>query len=110
MEIKEEHKALLLGMGLSEKDFELFDGIFITYEYSKENGVRLYDPYYRTSYNEYIGIDGWSSWSSENDTFMRDILKEAREKAGKAKEIAGKSDPTALQEAMAKKFAKKKES
>lgn len=110
MEIKEDHRELLKGMGLKEKDFELFDGKFVTYEFSPEKGVRLYDPYYATSYNEYIGIDGWSAWSSEDDNFMSNILKEAREKARKAEGLSSKPDPSQLAAAMAKKFAKKKES
>ena len=43
--------------------------------------MRIYDPYYVTSYDEYIASGGWSSWSSENDTFMSDILRDARKKA-----------------------------
>jgi hypothetical protein len=80
MEIKPEHKELLKKLGLKEKDFELFDGRQVRYEVDKEKGVRIYDPYYVTSYDEYIASDGWSSWSSENDTFMSDILRDARKK------------------------------
>lgn len=109
MEIKEEHKELLRGMGLKDKDFELFDGRFVTYEFSPEKGVRLYDPYYATSYNEYIGIDGWSAWSSEGDDFMSNILKEAKEKARKAEVLSRRPDEAQLAAAMAKKFAKKQE-
>ncbi|RLF58207.1 MAG: hypothetical protein DRN37_05320 [Thermoplasmata archaeon] len=75
MEIKQEHKALLKKLGLVEEDFERFDGRFVRYEYDEKRGVRLYDPYYMTSYNEYIDADGWSAWSDENDTFMSSILK-----------------------------------
>jgi hypothetical protein len=75
MDIQEKHKPFLRQLGLGEKDFERFDGKFVSYEYDEEKGVRIYDPDYRTSYNEYIGIDGWSAWSSENDTFMSDMLK-----------------------------------
>ena len=81
MPVKEEHKALLKTMGLAETDFELFDGKHVRYEYDREKGVRIHDPFYETSYDEYIGIDGWSSWSSEDDTFMHDILKGVHEKA-----------------------------
>jgi len=108
MEIREHHKTILRGMGLSEKDFALFDGKFVNYEYSEEKGVRIYDPYYATSYNEYIGVDGWSAWSSENDTFMSDILRGARKKAGEVEATSRKLPQEELQEAMAKKFAKKK--
>jgi hypothetical protein len=75
MDIKEEHKELLRKLGLTDQDFELFDGKQVRYEYEAEKGARIYDPYYDTSYNEYIGIDGWSAWSSEKDTFMSDILE-----------------------------------
>ena len=81
MEIKSEHKELLKKLGLKEEDFKLFDGRDVCYEVDEEKGVRIYDPYYETSYDEYIASDGWSSWSSENDTFMSDILREARKKA-----------------------------
>ena len=81
MEIKDEHKKLLKSLGLKDEDFEHFDGESVTYEYDENKGVRLYDPDYVTTYNEYISVDGWSSWSSEQDTFMRDILKGAMEKA-----------------------------
>jgi hypothetical protein len=81
LEIKPEHKPLLVALGLKEEDFARFDGIQVRYEYDEEMGVRIYDPFYRTSYSEYIGIDGWSAWSTEHDTFMSDIIKGAREKA-----------------------------
>jgi len=77
MEVKEEHKALLLSLGLCEEDFGKFDGRWVAYQFDEERGVRIYDPYYRTSYDEYIGIDGWSAWSSEKDTFMSDIIEAA---------------------------------
>ena len=63
MEIKKEHKELLKSLGLNEGDFDVFDGKYVTYEYDEHKGVRLYDPLYRTSYNEYIDVDGWSAWS-----------------------------------------------
>ena len=80
MEIQEEHKPLLRKLGLGDDDFVKFDGKFVRYEFDEQQGVRLYDPYYRTSYGEYIDIEGWSSWSHENDTFMSDILKGVHEK------------------------------
>ena len=79
MEIKESHRDLLKSLGLKDEDFELFDGKHVYYEYDERKGVRIYDPYYRTSYDEYMDVDGWSSWSSEQDTFMSDILGAARE-------------------------------
>ena len=94
MEIKKEHKRLLKSLGLKDKDFERFDGENVTYEYDEHKGVRLYDPDYVTSYNEYISVDGWSSWSSEEDTFMSDIVKGAREKA----EARGKKSAEPTQE------------
>ena len=83
MEIKEEHKPLLKELGLDESDFERFDGRFVRYEYDEKLGVRIYDPYYHTSYEEYIDSDGWSAWSSEQDAFMRNILKTSRDTARK---------------------------
>jgi hypothetical protein len=107
MKVKEEHKKLLKKLGLMDEDFERFDGKFVRYEYDEKNGVRIYDPYYETSYNEYIGIDGWSAWSDENDTFMSDILKGTHEEV-RRKEL---SNPRANQEeisaALQKKFGKK---
>ena len=107
MEIKEEHKKLLEGMGLKEKDFDRFDGKFVRYEFDKEKGVRLYDPYYRTSYNEYIDADGWSAWSSENDTFMSNILKDARRKAEESEQRSPKPSGKEITQALKKKFGKK---
>jgi hypothetical protein len=83
MEIDAAHRALLKGMGLTEEDFMRFDGKFVRYEFDAEKGVRLYDPYDMTSYNEYIGTDGWSAWSSENDTFQSNLLKKTRERLEK---------------------------
>jgi hypothetical protein len=106
MYIKEEHKVLLKTMGLTEKDFDLFDGQQIQYEYDREKGVRIHDPFYGTSYNEYIGVDGWSSWSSENSTFMHDILKGVHEKAeGKRSDTKVKKDQE-ITDALQKKFGK----
>ncbi len=75
MEIKKEHKELLMKMGLSEEDLKLFDGKNVRYEFHEEKGVRIYDPFRLTSYEGYIDIDGWSSWSSEEDRFMENIKK-----------------------------------
>ena len=107
MEVKEEHKALLKTLGLGDKDFERFDGKFVRYEYDEKRGVRLYDPYYTTSYDEYIGIDGWSAWSDENDTFMSDILKGTNEKVRLKKASGPKTDQKEISEALQKKFSKK---
>lgn len=104
MEIKDEHKVLLKGLGLKEEDFERFGGRFVRYEYDDEKGVRIYDPYYQTSYSEYIGIDGWSAWSTENDTFMSDILKGAREKARRKEALSPKPEQGEIEEGLRKKF------
>jgi hypothetical protein len=107
MEIKQKHKALLKSMGLKEKDFERFDGQFVRYEFDGEKGVRLYDPLYRTSYNEYIDADGWSSWSSEKDTFMSNILKDARRKAEESEQRSPKPSGEEITQALKTKFGKK---
>jgi hypothetical protein len=107
MRITEEHKKLLKAIGLTEEDFERFDGKKIHYEYDEEKGVRLYDPYYLTSYNEYIDVDGWSAWSSEQDAFMSRILEDARAEAKKREAISPKATQKDLTEAMRKKFGKK---
>ena len=107
MEIKKEHKELLKEIGLKEDDFKLFDDKFLRYEFDEKMGVRIYDPYYQTSYDEYIGIDGWSAWSEEKDTFMSDILKGVGAKVGKKAGIADKSDQKKITEALQQKFKKK---
>ena len=107
MEIKEKHKALLIKLGLKEEDFECFDGKFVDYEYDEKKGVRIYDPYYETSYNEYIGIEGWSAWSTENDTFMSDILKGVREKVERREKQSPEPDQKEVFDAMKKKFGGK---
>ncbi len=104
MRIDDKHKPLLKQLGLTEEDFEKFDGKFVTYEYDEIKGVRLYDPYYTTSYNEYIGIDGWSAWSSEKDTFMSDILKRAEKKAEPSEGKTGPDSQDKVQDALKKKF------
>jgi hypothetical protein len=106
MEIREEHRLLLKGMGLTEEDFELFDGQSVTYEYDERKGVRLYDPDYRTSYNEYIDIDGWSSWNREGDTFMTDMLKETLETVAEREKTGPGPDRDAISRALQKKFGK----
>ncbi|RLB43064.1 MAG: hypothetical protein DRH12_03975 [Deltaproteobacteria bacterium] len=109
MKIEEKHKALLKELGLVEEDFEKFDGKFVTYEYDEQKGVRIYDPYYTTSYNEYIGVDGWSAWSSEKDTFMTDILRGAKEKAKLAEQKSERPEQDEIAEALKKKFGHKPE-
>lgn len=108
MEIKEAHKALLRGLGLKEEDFDLFDGEYVRYEYNEEKGVRIYDPYYATSFNEYIDVDGWSSWSVENDTFMSDILKGAQEETHRREALSPEPDQREIAKAMKKKFGGKR--
>ena len=107
MEIKESHKALLKRMGLDDEDFLSFDGKYVSYEYDEEKGVRLYDPYYRTSYEEYIDVDGWSSWSSENDSFMTDILKGAEEEMRQREEISPKPTEEEITDSLRVRFKKK---
>jgi hypothetical protein len=104
MKIKEEHKDLLRGLGLNDKDFELFDGRFVRYEYDSEKGVRIYDPYYTTSYNEYIDVDGWSSWSIENDAFMTGIIKDARAETLRREAISQRPAPEDIAQSIKKKF------
>ncbi len=107
MEMEALHKKLLLGMGLKEEDFLLFDGKHVTYEYDAEKGVRLYDPYYRTSYNEYIGMDGWSVWSTETDTFISEVFGAAKAEAEKREKISRGKSGEELAQALEKKFGKK---
>ncbi|MFZ0449499.1 MAG: hypothetical protein WAL98_09655 [Desulfatiglandaceae bacterium] len=104
MKIDAAHKALLKGMGLSEEDFERFDGEYVRYEFDEEKGIRLYDPHYATSYNEYIDLDGWSAWSSENDRFMSDFLKKTRKEVKRQKAQRPPQDQEAISEALRKKF------
>ena len=110
MEIKKEHKELLKNLGLKEGDFKLFDDKFLRYEFDEKMGVRIYDPYYQTAYNEYIGIDGWSAWSDEKDTFMSDILKGVDAKVRKKAGLANKPDQKKITEALQQKFEKKAKS
>jgi hypothetical protein len=106
MEIEDRHKKILLDMGLKQEDFMLFDGEYVTYEYDDERGIRLYDPYYRTSYPEYIDIDGWSSWSSEQVAFESNILPPAQAEAKRRAEVSPKPTDEELSEAIQKKFGK----
>jgi len=110
MHIKDEHKQLLKDIGIKEKDFELFDGKFVRYQYDEEKGVRIYDPTYATSYDEYIDISGWSSWSSENDTFMSNILKPAQEEMRRREAISPRPDQGEITESLEKKFTGKRKS
>ena len=105
MEITEEHKDLLKQLGLTDEDFERFDGNQVRYEYDATRGVRIYDPFYQTSYNEYIGIDGWSAWSSEHDTFMSDVLEVSRKSLGSRETPQGASRQKEIEEALKKKFS-----
>ena len=107
MEIKGEHKKLLLDLGLTQEDFKLFNGKDISYEYDEEKGVRLYDPNYQTSYPEYIDIEGWSSWSSEQIAFERNILPPAQAEAKRRAETSPKPTEGDLKEAFEKKFRNK---
>lgn len=106
MEIKEEHKPLLRKLGLVDEDFSRFDGKYVRYEFDPALGVRIYDPYYATSYNEYIGIDGWSAWSSENDTFMTDILKGPKEKNSSQETPRSEAEMEQLSKALQQRFEK----
>jgi hypothetical protein len=105
MQVKEEHKALLRSLGLTDEDFAKFDGERVAYEFDGARGVRLYDPYYRTSYDEYIGIDGWSAWSSENDTFMSDIIEAAGGRLAGSETSGNRSGPGEISGALKKKFS-----
>lgn len=103
MEIKEKHKMLLKEMGLKDEDFELFDGKRVSYEFDKEKGVRIYDPYGLTSYKGYIDIDGWSAWSSEEDTFMENIVKGLKNKISDS-ELSPEERQRMFEEHIKKKF------
>ena len=110
MDVPKAHKPLLRKLGLTDEDFGLFDGKYVRYEIDPERGARIYDPYYTTSYNEYIGIDGWSAWSNENDTFMSDILKGAQEKVRLKEGLRTKAIQEEISAALQKKFGKKSDS
>ena len=106
MNIDEKHKNLLKDLGLKEEDFSLFDGKTVTYEYDANKGVRIYDPYYSTSYSEYIDVDGWSSWSTEQDSFTSDILNQAKAEAARREKLSPKPTQEELTHSMKVKFGK----
>jgi hypothetical protein len=106
MIIEDKHKKLLLAMGIQEEDFRLFDGKTVTYEFDEKKGVRLYDPYYHTSYPEYIDVDGWSSWSTEQDSFTSDILHEAKAEAERREKLSPKPTQEELWASLKGKFGK----
>jgi hypothetical protein len=105
MKIFDEHKNLLASLGLSERDFACFDGKWVRYEFDEKRGVRIYDPYYKTSYDEYIGIDGWSAWSSEKDTFMSDVIRAAGGSLAGRNSPDGRPTAEEISEALRKKFS-----
>jgi len=106
MNIDEEHKNLLKAIGIKEEDFILFDGKTVTYEFDAKKGVRIYDPYYSTSYTEYIDVDGWSSWSTEQDSFTSDILHEAKAEAERREKLSPKPTQEELAQSIKGKFGK----
>ena len=106
MEIDEKHKRLLMALGLKDEDFSLFDGKTVMYEFDEKKGVRLYDPYYSTSYSEYIDVDGWTSWSTEQDTFTSDILREAKAEAERREKLSPKPTQEELAQSIKGKFGK----
>jgi hypothetical protein len=106
MDISEKHRKLLKALGLKDDDFNLFDGNTVTYEHDPKKGVRLYDPYYSTSYSEYIDVDGWSSWSTEQDTFTSDILAEAKAEAERREKLSPKPTQEELTHSIKVKFGK----
>jgi hypothetical protein len=106
MNIDEAHKELLKAMGIKEEDFVLFDHKTVTYEFDAKKGVRIYDPYYSTSYSEYIDVDGWSSWSTEQDSFTSDILQEAKAEAERREKLSPKPTQEELAQSIKVKFGK----
>jgi len=107
MHIDEKHRELLKGLGLKDEDFLLFDGKTVTYEFDGSKGVRIYDPYYSTSYTEYIDVDGWSSWSTEQDSFTSDILHEAKAEAERREKLSPKPTQEELAQSIKGKFGKR---
>jgi hypothetical protein len=63
--------------------------------------------HYRTSYNEYIGLDGWSGWSTETDTFISEVFEAAKAEAEKREKISRGKSGEELAQALEKKFGKK---
>ena len=106
MNVEERHEKLLLAMGIKEEDFRLFDGKTVTYEFDEKKGVRLYDPYYHTSYSEYIDVDGWSSWSTEQDSFTSDILNQAKAEAERREKLSPKPTQEDISASLKGKFGK----
>jgi hypothetical protein len=106
MDMNEKHRELLKALGLSDEDFPLFDGKTVRYEFDEKKGVRLYDPYYATSYSEYIDVDGWTSWSTEQDTFTSDILREAKAEAERREKLSPKPTQEELARSIKGKFGK----
>lgn len=92
-------------MGLKEEDLRLFDGKHVSFEFREDKGVRLYDPYYQTSYKEFIGVDGWSAWSSEADTFISQVFTAAKETVERREKMKPPQEEVAS--ALEKKFHKK---
>ncbi len=95
-----------MALGLKDEDFSLFDGKTVMYEFDQKKGVRLYDPYYSTSYSEYIDVDGWTSWSTEQDTFTSDILCEAKAEAERREKLSPKPTQEELAQSIKGKFGK----
>jgi hypothetical protein len=93
-------------MGIKEEDFSLFDGKTVTYEFDAKKGVRLYDPYYSTSYTEYIDVDGWSSWSMEQDSFTADILYEAKAEAERREKLSPRPTQEEIAQSIKVKFGR----
>jgi len=106
MTIEEKHKHLLIALGLKREDFHLFDGKTVTYEFDETKGVRLYDPCYHTSYSEYIDVDGWSAWSTEQDSFVSNILAEAKSEAQRRESLSPKPTQEEIAQSMKIKFGK----
>jgi len=106
MNIDEKHKRLLIGLGLKTEDFHLFDGKTVTYEFDRKKGVRLYDPDLATSYSEYIDVDGWSSWSTEQDSFVTDILAQAKAEAQRRERLSPRPTQEEIAHSMKIKFGK----
>ena len=108
MNINDEHRRLLLQLGLRAEDLSLFDGKEVRYEFDPDKGVRIFDPHYKTSYPEYIDVDGWSAWSSEQDTFQGTILKETLPEAERRAKTDPKPSPEEIEAVMNKRFRKRK--
>jgi hypothetical protein len=106
MNIVEKHKKLLIALGIKEEDFSLFDGKTVTYEFDEKKGVRLYDPYFQTSYSEYIDVDGWSAWSAEQDSFTSDILQEAKAEAQRREKLSPEPTQEEIAHSIKVKFGK----